>query len=138
MLLSRQDWGRTARFSFVGLTLHGPSFHYAFQLLDRCLGTATTLSMAAYKTVVGQVTIFPLYVSAFYWYMGLLEGQDMAGAMERVRRAFWPTMVTGTAFWPVANMANFLYVPLKYRVAYVGCLGLVWNSFLSWSNCHYG
>eukprot|EP00803_Ostreobium_quekettii_P001501 evm.model.scf_686.1 EVM.evm.TU.scf_686.1 scf_686:21821-24316(-) len=126
----RSDWLRTARFSAVGLTLHGPSFHYSFQLLDRLLGTATTVSTAACKTCVVQMTIFPMYVSAFFWYMGMLEGRGLAGAAEKVQQGFWPTVIPGSLYWPFANMGNFMFVPIRYRVAYVSSMGFAWNSFL--------
>ena len=54
--------------------------------------------------------------------------------LEKVRRSFVPTVVTGTAFWPVANVLNFMLVPAELRMAYVNLAGLAWNSFLSYMN----
>jgi Mpv17 / PMP22 family len=66
--------------------------------------------------------------------VSLLEGRTLREAAHRARRMFWPTIVAGTAFWPVANIANFALVPPRLRVLYVGILGLVWNAYLSWAN----
>ena len=86
------------------------------------------------KTALGQVTIFPTYVTLFYAYIALLEGKSARQACGRVQRNFWPTMATGTVFWPIANMLNFTLVPQRHRVLYVGVMGIAWNSFLSWQN----
>lgn len=130
----QHDWQRTGRFGLVGLTLHGPFFLAGFQLLDGYFGNTKTLSNAFLKTAVGQVTLFPVYVAAFFTYMGVLEGKTLPQCVEKVQSSMLPTMVTGTIFWPAANMVNFMYVPSTHRVAYVSLMGLVWNAYLSWVN----
>jgi protein Mpv17 len=89
---------------------------------------------AVKKTCFGQVTIFPTYVAAFFGYVSLLEGCALPQARQRVKEKFWPTVATGTLFWPAANMVNFTVVPQQHRVLYVALLGLIWNSYLSWVN----
>eukprot|EP01023_Acetabularia_acetabulum_P019280 TRINITY_DN19801_c0_g2_i1.p3 TRINITY_DN19801_c0_g2~~TRINITY_DN19801_c0_g2_i1.p3 ORF type:complete len:210 (-),score=9.08 TRINITY_DN19801_c0_g2_i1:522-1061(-) len=132
------DWNRSYRFAVVGLTLHGPFFYFGFRALDSYMGAARTLRIALKKTAVGQFTLFPSYVSAFFLYMGLLEQQTLQQSCEKVKSAFLPTMYTGTVFWPIVNIFNFMYVPATFRVAYVNILGLIWNAYLSWSNTRYG
>lgn len=44
----------------------------------------------------------------------------------------------GWAFWPVANIINFRFVPSTSRVAYVNAAGLVWNAILSYENATKG
>ena len=39
------DWHRTARFSVIGLTLHGPLFYHGFRALDKHIGSAPTLRL---------------------------------------------------------------------------------------------
>ncbi|KAG7668968.1 hypothetical protein Ndes2526B_g00683 [Nannochloris sp. 'desiccata'] len=125
---------QTAQFGMVGLTLHGPYFHHSFRWLDRTLGQSATLRQAALKTALGQVTIFPIYVATFFTYMGLLEGLSLAQCKEKVMKAAPPTLLTGTAFWPIVNVFNFLYVPPAGRVLYVNAAGLFWNAWLSYEN----
>lgn len=125
---------QTARFAIIGATWHGPYFFTGFRWLDRTFGSSATLAKAATKTLVGQVTLFPVYVVSFFYYMGALEGLNHAERIEKVRRAAPPTLISGTVFWPIANIFNFLYVPAAYRVVYVNVAGLFWNAFLSWEN----
>lgn len=47
------DWHRTARFSVIGLTLHGPLFFHGFRALDKHIGSAPTLRLVrAYPLLV--------------------------------------------------------------------------------------
>lgn len=104
------DWAQSARFALAGATLHGPYFLYGFRLVDRIPlhGVHTALGRSVSKTLVTQVTVFPLYVALLYVYLGVLEGLSREQIENKVITA-WPyTYAVGTAFWPVANIANFL------------------------------
>ncbi|GLC52047.1 hypothetical protein PLESTB_000576600 [Pleodorina starrii] len=126
------DWRRTARFGLVGLTLHGPFFLWGFRMLDQRFGPAKTLLTAAKKTALGQVTLFPTYVAAFFTYMTLLEtGGNVAAVGDKLRGAFVQTYIAGSVFWPAANMLNFMFCPPAGRLLYVNCAGLAWNAILS-------
>lgn len=46
------DLQRTARFSLVGLTLHGPFFYNGFRFLDSTFGTATTMQKVRWELPV--------------------------------------------------------------------------------------
>ena len=48
-------------------------------------------AQAAVKACAGQFTIFPVYLGAFYCYMGLLEGLQPRQAVQKVQQAFLPT-----------------------------------------------
>lgn len=132
------DANRSARFALVGLTLHGPFFYYGFRWIDAHFGPATNISTALVKSFVGQVTLFPVYLATFLVYMAFLEGKSVAQTEDRVRSVFWPAYVTGGAFWPAANIVNFMLVPPQGRVAYVAGAGLIWNTYLSWANSSLG
>lgn len=95
----------------------------------------TTAGVQAFtKTLLGQATVFPVYVAAFFTYTGLLEGKRLPQAVEKVQNKFWPTYCAGSIFWPCANMVNFTLVPATQRVLYVAGVGLLWNVYLSWQN----
>ena len=128
------DRGRCARFAVVGLTLHGPYFSYAFPILDAWLGPARTLGAVLKKSAVGNLTVFPVYLAAFYLYMGLLEGKR-GDELKQKFSAFIPSYAIGWAFWLPVNMLNFKVVPAGFgRVLYINGMGLVWNTYLSYVN----
>lgn len=76
---------------------------------------------------MGQLTVFPVYLSSVFCYLGLLEGLSPAQAAQKVQQTFLPTYKTGWGFWVPANMFNFLVVPPTHRVLYanaaVRCAG---------------
>lgn len=45
-----------------------------------------------------------------------------------------PTFLSGSLFWPAANLINFMAVPPSGRVVYANAAGLLWNTFLSYEN----
>lgn len=133
------DWQRTARFAIVGATLHGPFFHQGFKLIDRIFGTTMGNPVVAIKkSAFGHTFLFPTYLCAFSGYMGLLEGKTPSESVQKIRHTFWPMCVGGTLFWPAANVVNFTYIPPANRMLYINCMGVLWNSFLSYSNAKYG
>jgi protein Mpv17 len=64
----------------------------------------------------------------------LLEGKSLEESYKQVSAVFVGTYVTGSVFWPAANMLNFMFVPPSGRVAYVNAAGLIWNAYLSLVN----
>mmetsp|Transcript_4461 Transcript_4461/g.7440 ORF Transcript_4461/g.7440 Transcript_4461/m.7440 type:complete len:188 (+) Transcript_4461:188-751(+) len=128
------DWKRTARFSLVGLTLHGPFFLWGFGMLDKTMGPGKTLTVALKKTALGQVTLFPTYLTAFFMYMSALEGTGFEGGRKKIQDNFVAMYTSGSVFWPVANVTNFMFVAPAARMLYVNACSLLWNAFLSWYN----
>eukprot|EP00270_Netrium_digitus_P019080 TRINITY_DN741_c0_g1_i1.p1 TRINITY_DN741_c0_g1~~TRINITY_DN741_c0_g1_i1.p1 ORF type:complete len:216 (+),score=36.27 TRINITY_DN741_c0_g1_i1:111-758(+) len=128
------DLQRTARFGLVGLTLHGPFFYHGMQQLDLRFGPAKSLQMAVQKSLIGQFTLFPTYVTSFFLYMGLLEGRSGAALLDKVKAGFSAAFGAGCIFWPLANVINFRFVPVTGRILYLNGAGLLWNSYLSWTN----
>jgi len=136
--LAELDLERCARFAVVGLTLHGPYFTFAFALLERWLGPARTVGAVLKKSAAGNLTVFPVYLAAFYLYMGLLEGKRGHELLQKYS-AFVPSYTMGWAFWLPVNMLNFAVVPPGFgRVLYINAMGLLWNTYLSYINSSVG
>ena len=34
--------------------------------------------------------------------------------------------------WPIPNLINLFYIPLRYRVLFVNSLGFFWNIYVNW------
>ena len=119
----------------LGATLHGPLFFAGFRWLDRVnVGTTQPFRRAVLKSLLGQVTLFPAYVCAFPVYMGCLEGKRGDAIVAKSVNFIPTTLVTGSFFWPIANVANFMFVPPTMRLVYVNACGLFWNTVLSYLN----
>lgn len=130
------DWSQTARFALTGLTLHGPYFLYGFRLIDKVpLNMVKSgLGKSIAKSLLVQVTIYPVFVGVFFTYMGLLEGIPVQDLYEKKKTAALHTLAVGTLFWPLANVVNFSLVAPANRVYYVAGAGVVWNAIVSWIN----
>ncbi|KAL4772336.1 hypothetical protein BDW60DRAFT_216696 [Aspergillus nidulans var. acristatus] len=46
-------------------------------------------------------------------------------------KRIWPLVLDAWKIWPAAALANFLWVPVDWRVLVSSCVGFAWNIFLS-------
>ena len=124
------DYERTLRFFTVGLTLHGPMFHYALPWLHRVQFCRVKRlfgnwqNHALPKVALGHVTLFPAYTSMFLGYLGVLEGLNFRENVERMESRLPDLLIYGSAIWPVANVVNFAYVRLHRRLLYLNMIGV--------------
>lgn len=58
----------------------------------------------------------------------------LSKAAQANQAASHPCMQVGWAFWPAANLVNFVLVPPTHRVLFANAAGLFWNAVLSWEN----
>lgn len=123
---------RTLRWTVTGLTLHGPYFWAGFRWLDSQFGATSTLRVAATKTVVGQLCLFPPYLVILFSAMGYMEGHP--NIPLKIQTHVPEAFKNGCVFWPIANLFNFSFVPPNMRVPYLACVGGLWNSYLSLIN----
>jgi protein Mpv17 len=123
------DWKQTLQFGFIGSTLHGPYFRKGLQYLDKWFGATTEIKTVLLKSIAGQFIIFPPYVAMYLAYSSVLNGRDpVRGIVEQ-----FPRIVTnGILVWPFANVINFRFIPMDYRLLYINAVGVGWNSYISW------
>eukprot|EP00887_Chlorella_sp_A99_P008218 scaffold12.g8218.t1 len=100
----------------------------------RLARVASSLARTALKTAVGQLTLTPCYVVAFFTYMGLLEGLPLVAAVGKARAAAPAAIRHGVAYWACAHLVSFRFVPPSARLPYLGATGILWNSYLSFAN----
>ncbi|KAF2149612.1 hypothetical protein K461DRAFT_231127 [Myriangium duriaei CBS 260.36] len=64
--------------------------------------------------------------------MDLLRGErDWSKVGRHVRGDMWGIMRAGTKVWPLVSLISFTVVPLEYRAAFGGLVGIGWGVFLS-------
>lgn len=122
----KYNFKRTLMFGTVGLTLHGPYYHYGFKWIDSKFGPNTQILNCVKKSIFQQVTIFPVYVGLFYNYISILKKENFQ------YDSFYKTLKDGAIFWPIFNTFQFKYIAPNYRVPAVASAGLVWNTYLSY------
>ncbi|CAD5125525.1 unnamed protein product [Dimorphilus gyrociliatus] len=127
------DAQRTIRFGFVGLFIAGPSMHYWYRWLDKVIITPKKcLKAATKKTLLDQLVFLPVYLGGYIGVMGALRNEKFKEINEKITRDFSPLLINSYQIWPVVQILNFHYVPLKYRIFLINIVGLAWNTYIGY------
>ncbi|KIL71044.1 hypothetical protein M378DRAFT_189581 [Amanita muscaria Koide BX008] len=99
----------------------------------RTLPNSTRVSVRALSKRVAcdQIVMAPIGLTAFIMSMGLMEGRDPAQIREKMQDLFAPTILTNWKVWPLAQLVNFRYIPLPYRIPFQSTCGVFWTLYLS-------
>ncbi|KAI9229985.1 MAG: hypothetical protein DHS80DRAFT_13127 [Piptocephalis tieghemiana] len=149
------DHRRTFRFAMYGMAM-APLVHTWFSFLERSFplpdpsasgtwmggkgnGTSGVMPSGMWGQVLkrvaaDQLIYAPFGMLVFFTTMGFFEGHDLPGIRRKIRDNFTHGLLANWALWPAVQLINFRYVPLFYRVPFVGAVGILWNTFLSWLN----
>lgn len=131
------NWKRVAATSLFGFGFVGPVGHFWYEGLDRIIKTRFKMQPNSFRFVGTKVAldgvIFgPLDLLVFFSYMGFSNGKSIPQIKEDVKRDFLPALVMEGGIWPILQVANFRYVPVRYQLLYVNFFCLLDSCFLSW------
>lgn len=131
------NWKRVAATSLFGFGFVGPVGHFWYEGLDRIIRTRFKMQPNSFRFVATKVAldgvIFgPLDLLVFFSYMGFSNGKSIPQIKEDVKRDFLPALVMEGGIWPLLQVANFRYVPVRYQLLYVNFFCLLDSCFLSW------
>lgn len=145
-------WERESSFapmcySSSSMTLHSASFLYweswpsffscRYEGLDRFIRLRLQLQpnsfwFVANKVAIDGVIFGPLDLLVFFTYMGFSAGKSVPQIKEDVKRDFVPALILEGGVWPVVQIVNFRYMPVRYQLLYVNFFCLLDSCFLSW------
>ncbi|KDQ13733.1 hypothetical protein BOTBODRAFT_33432 [Botryobasidium botryosum FD-172 SS1] len=144
--LDHYDVHRTLRFAAFGVAM-GPLIgrwnkflEHAFPLrparVGARYGASSKVSLRALgKRVLGdQLIMAPIGLGLFVGSMGLMEGRNAAGVRQKYADMYLPAIVANWKVWPVAQLINFRFMPLPYRVPFQATCGVFWTLYLSLLN----
>ncbi|XP_057478866.1 protein sym-1-like [Actinidia eriantha] len=111
--------------------------YFRYEGLDRFMKNRLQLQPKSLRFVASKVAldgiIFgPLDLLVFFSYMGFSTGKSAAQVKEDVKRDFVPAFILEGGIWPILQVANFRYVPVRYQLLYVNFFCLLDSCFLSW------
>lgn len=72
------------------------------------------------------------YSILHYLFTGMSLMERRENLFEECQQKFLPTFTRSCMFWLPAQTLNFIYVPPKFRVVYVGCCAFGWVNILCW------
>uniref|UniRef100_A0A2N9FW25 Uncharacterized protein n=1 Tax=Fagus sylvatica TaxID=28930 RepID=A0A2N9FW25_FAGSY len=99
---------------------------------SRLLLQPNSFRFVATKVAVDGVIFGPLDLLVFFTYMGFSTGKSVPQIKEDVKRDFLPALMLEGGIWPLLQVANFRFVPVRYQLLYVNFFCLVDSCFLSW------
>ncbi|KAK6129730.1 hypothetical protein DH2020_036531 [Rehmannia glutinosa] len=147
------NWRRVASTTLFGLGFIGPVGHFwyytvlasfvsladtsTYEGLDRIIRVRLKLRPNSFRFVAAKVAadgiIFgPVDLLVFFTYMGFASGKTSIQVKEDVKRDFLPALILEGGVWPVVQVANFRFVPVRYQLLYVNSFCLLDSCFLSW------
>uniref|UniRef100_A0A0B7BLR0 Mitochondrial inner membrane protein Mpv17 n=1 Tax=Arion vulgaris TaxID=1028688 RepID=A0A0B7BLR0_9EUPU len=122
---------RTGRFFVIGFCVFGPVLRGWYLTLDK-LYTGKKFS-ALKMMATDQLCMSPILVGTFLTCMGVLRMDDFKTIKERLKRDYTTILINNYKIWPLAQMINFYFMPLRHRVLYGNVVALGWNIYLSWA-----
>nr|XP_023024630.1 protein Mpv17-like [Leptinotarsa decemlineata] len=125
------DFGRTCRVFAVGAMLVGPHVSGWYIILSKMFGTSGPVS-AFQKIAADQLMFAPYILAVTMAGINTLEGHGWEFTKEQMNLKYTDILLTGYKLWPAVQLINFNFVPVKYQVLVVQCVGVMWNTFLCW------
>ncbi|KAL7616704.1 hypothetical protein Lser_V15G01876 [Lactuca serriola] len=131
------NWRRVANTSLFGMAFVGPVGHFWYEGLDRLLRLKLqyqpkSMRFVATKVALDGIIFGPVDLFVFFTYMGFASGKSVKQVKEDVKRDFLPALVLEGGIWPIVQVANFRFVPVRYQLLYVNFFCLLDSCFLSW------
>ncbi|KAG1715786.1 hypothetical protein ID866_1362 [Astraeus odoratus] len=91
---------------------------------------ALSKRVAADQLIIGPISQLALFVGC----MGAMERRSIAEIRERYTDLYATALLTNWKVWPVAQLINFRYMPLPYRIPFQSTCGVFWTLYLSLLN----
>ena len=129
--LDSYDFTCSARYFGIGLAFLGPTMHVWYSGLDKVFVTST-LRAAVSKMLCDQLLFLPVYVVGIIIVMGVLRLESKTQILEQISQDYVQIMKTSYQIWPLIQIANFYFVPLKHRILVMNLVGLVYNTYVAW------
>ena len=69
--------------------------------------------------------------------MGVMEGRTRKQIREKYKDMYADAIIANWKVWPLAQLINFRFMPLPYRVPFSQVCGVFWTLYLSMLNARY-
>jgi len=135
----RYDVGRTLRFFSFGVMISpfmgrwNTFLERRFPLRAIHTGSTSRVSFRALSKRVAcdQLIMAPIGLALFLGSMGIMEARSRHQIGERFKDLYGTALLANWKVWPLAQLVNFRYMPLPYRVPFAQACGVFWTLYLS-------
>ncbi|XP_067643153.1 mpv17-like protein [Eurosta solidaginis] len=123
------DYAIIGRYAVMGTAVYAPSLYAWYKWLDGTFpGTARRIIVK--KLAIDQFVLTPYLLTVFYTGMAIMERAE--DPFKELREKFMPTFARSCMFWLPAQTVNFVLVPPRFRIIYMGICGFLWVNILCW------
>ncbi|KZT21716.1 hypothetical protein NEOLEDRAFT_1099047 [Neolentinus lepideus HHB14362 ss-1] len=136
----RYDVLRTLRFFAFGFTM-GPIIGRWNIFLERKFPLRTiqsgpiagkvSIPALTKRVAADQLFMAPIGLVAFLGSMSVMEGRDATHIKRKFKDIYTPALIANWQVWPIAQLINFRFMPLSYRVPFQSTCGVFWTLYLS-------
>lgn len=120
---------RTIRFASIATCFVAPVMYRWFRFLETIRGHPRILPLK--RVLIDQSIMAPLLTYAFITMIHIMEGKKPKKALENSRKQICPILLTNYKVWPLIQLFNFYFIPLRYRIMLIQTIGILWNAYLS-------
>jgi len=84
------------------------------------------------KMVIEQFGYWtPSFLVMYHSFLGYSDGLTSTEIIERVKLLFWPSLKANWALWPLAQIINFKFIPIRHQINFGMTISLGWSAYLS-------
>jgi protein Mpv17 len=116
--------------SAFGLLYHGPSGHFFYNWLDGKI-KGTGAKDVALKVGIDQIFWCPIFMTVFFTYLGLVNGDSFATISNKVKNDLLSACQGSWKVWPIVHAVNFKFISSKHRLIFINGVQVAFNMFLS-------
>lgn len=116
--------------SVFGFIYHGPSGHYFYNWLDSKI-EGSEAPKVALKVGIDQLLWCPIFMSVFFTYLGLVNGDGFAAIGDKIKNDLFTAVKGSWKVWPVVHAINFRFIQTKHRLVFINSVQIAFNMFLS-------
>ncbi|KAF5368417.1 hypothetical protein D9758_002358 [Tetrapyrgos nigripes] len=133
------DFARTFRFFAYGFAISpflgrwNAFLEHRFPLRSTSNGQVSLKALTK-RVACDQLIIAPTGLVLFIGAMGVMENRNAQQIREKYSDLYKPALITNWQVWPIAQMINFRFMPLPYRVPFQSTCGVFWTLYLSMIN----
>ncbi|EEB05612.1 Mvp17/PMP22 family protein 2 [Schizosaccharomyces japonicus yFS275] len=127
------DGMRLVRLAFYGLA-YTPVQVTWFAKLSTWFPDSAGKMASVCRVLMDQALFAPIGIFVFLSYMSLVECRPLSQLRSVLRKQYVSILKANYLLWPVAQLVNFCFIPLKYQVLFVNMIAVFWTTFLSLKN----
>ena len=117
---------RTRTFFVIGTFYVAPILHISYSKVLPWLVPETSAVGAIKKLAIDQLIAAPIILAFPFPIINVVEG-----------RTVLIMLLFDDKIWPVANLINFMFVPIHYQVLWANGVSLLFNAVLSYMHNSY-